>query len=57
MNEQILQQILTIRATAKVNMFDTHAVQRLAHEMKFYELVIYIEENRKAYAQFILTGN
>lgn len=37
-------------------MFDVTTVQRVAHEMDFYELVIYLEEHRKEYAHFILTG-
>lgn len=56
MNEKIKEQILTVRATGITNMFDVHAVQRIANEMNFYELVIFIEEHRKEYVQFILTG-
>ena len=37
-------------------MFDTIMVQRLANDMNYYELVIFIEEHRKEYVQFILTG-
>ena len=37
-------------------MFDVNAVQRLAYERDFYELVVYLEENRKEYVHFILTG-
>ena len=37
-------------------MFDVNMVQRLAYERDFYELVNYLEENRKEYVQFILTG-
>lgn len=37
-------------------MFDVNTVQRLAYERDFYELVVYLEENRKEYVQFILTG-
>ena len=56
MNEKIKEQILTIRATGKTNMFDVPMVQYLANEMHFYELVIYLEEPRKEYTHFILTG-
>ena len=56
MTEKIKEQILAIRATALTNMFDTIMVQRLANEMNFYELVIFIEEHRKEYVNFILTG-
>ena len=37
-------------------MFDLPMVQRLAYERDFYELVLYLEEHRKEYAHFILTG-
>ena len=48
--------ILAIRNTGLTNMFDVNAVQRLAYERDFYELVVYLEENRKEYVHFILTG-
>lgn len=56
MTEAIKDQILAIRNTALTNMFDVNAVQRLAYERDFYELVVYLEENRKEYVHFILTG-
>jgi hypothetical protein len=31
-------------------------VQRLAFDRNYYELVIFIEEHRKEYVHFILTG-
>lgn len=37
-------------------MFDVNMVQRLAYERDFYELVTYLEEHRKEYVRFILTG-
>ena len=37
-------------------MFDTNAVQVIADEMHFYELVVFIEEHKDKYARFILTG-
>lgn len=37
-------------------MLDVPMVQHIANEMYFYELVVYIEEYRKEYVQFILTG-
>jgi len=49
-------QILAVRATGKTNMFDTNAVQRIANDLGYYELVCFIEDDRKAYAAFILTG-
>ena len=56
MSDKVREQILAIRATGLTNMFDTIAVQRMAHDMNFYELVIFIEDNRKQYVNFILTG-
>lgn len=56
MNKKIKEQILSIRNTGLTNMFDIHHVQRIAHEMNFYELVIFIEEHRDEYAKFILHG-
>ena len=53
---KIKEQILAIRATGRTNMFDVSMVQYIAHEMQFYELVVYLEEHRKEYVQFILTG-
>ena len=56
MNETVFTQIMDIRDSGRVNMFDTPAVQRMAFEMGFYELVYFIEEDRAAYVRFILTG-
>ena len=56
MTDKVRKQILAIRDTGLTNMFDVVAVQRIASDMGFYELVVYLEENRKEYAHFILTG-
>lgn len=56
MNDKIKEQILTIRETGLANMFDIRAVQRIAYEMGFYELVDFLETDRKAYVDFILYG-
>ena len=56
MNKTIFSQIMDIRDSGRVNMFDIPAVQRMAFEMGFYELVCFIEEDRAAYVRFILTG-
>ncbi len=37
-------------------MFDILMVERIANDMGFYELVVYLEEHRKEYVHFILTG-
>ena len=56
MTDEIKRQILEIRASGLTNMFDVTMVQRIAFERNFYELVNYLEENRKGYVRFILTG-
>lgn len=56
MNEKVKEQILAVRAMGRTNMFDTNMVQVIANEMRFYELVIFIEEQREDYVNFILKG-
>ena len=56
MSETVKKQILDIRDTGLTNMFDVRTVQRIANDMEFYELVVYLEEHRREYAHFILTG-
>lgn len=57
MNDTIRKQIMAVRATGETNMLDTGMVQIVANRMGFYELVVYLEEHRKEYANFILTGS
>ena len=57
MTETVKEQILAIRETAETNMFDVRTVQVVANRRGFYELVIYLEEYRKEYVNFILTGS
>lgn len=56
MNEKIREQILAVRKTGCTNMFDVPAVQHIANEMRFYELVVFLEQHRGEYVHFILTG-
>lgn len=56
MNEKIFAQIMDIRESGRVNMFDVPGVQRMAFEMGFYELVCFIEEDCAAYIRLILTS-
>jgi len=56
MNQKIKEQILAVRDTGLTNMFDVRAVQKIAYEMDFYELVNFLEEDRKAYVNFIMHG-
>ena len=56
MSDKIREQILTIRDTGLTNMLDIPMVQRLAYEREFYELVCWIEDHKRAYWHFIMTG-
>lgn len=56
METTIKEQILAIQATGETNMLDTNMVQYIANREDYYELVVYIEEHKKDYLQFILTG-
>ena len=56
MTDKVKEQILAVRYTGLTNMFDIHAVQCIAFHMDFYELVTFLEEHRREYVQFILTG-
>ena len=56
MTQKIKEQILATRETGLTNMFDVNMVQRLAYERDFYELVNDLEEHRKEYVRFIMTG-
>lgn len=56
MTMKVYDQLLAVRDSGETNMFDTPAVQRLAYEKGFYELVCYIEDSQKQYAHFIMTG-
>lgn len=56
MTETIKNQILAIRDMGETNMFDTRTVQYIANRECFFELVLYLEDHRKEYTRFILTG-
>ena len=56
MDKVVREQIMAVRDTSETNMLDTRAVQRIANREGFYELVVYLEEHRREYANFILTG-
>jgi len=48
--------LLRIRDSAVTNMFDIRAVQRIAFENEWYDLVTFLEADRGAYALWILRG-
>ena len=56
MTEKVKKQILAVRETGRTNMFDVNMVQMITNEMEFYELVVFIEEHKSDYVQFILSG-
>ena len=49
MNETVKKQILAVRDTGLTNMFDINAVQRIAYDMDFFDLVCFLEEEKAAY--------
>lgn len=57
MSSAIKDQILAVRGTGLTNMFDVAAVQRIAYDMDFYDLVCWIEDHKKEYSRFILYGD
>ena len=56
MTDKAFRALMRIRESGATNMFDTNMVQRLAYDAGEYELVTYIEEHRKEYTHFIMTG-
>lgn len=56
MDAKVKEQILAIRDTGAVNMLDIKGVERLAYEMNCFDLVLFIEENKKKYINFIFFG-
>jgi len=54
--EKIREQILAIRDSGVTNMFDLNRVQYEANKLNFYELLVFIEENKDKYVNFIMTG-
>lgn len=55
--QTVRDQILKIRESGESNMLLVPAVQRIAFDLGYYELVVFIEDHRKAYVTFIMTGH
>lgn len=55
--EKVREQILAIRATGEVNMFDIPAVQAVANREGFHDLVLYLVDHKREYAGFVLHGD
>ena len=56
MTERIKEQIEAIRQSGETNMLDVKMVQWLANRDNYFELVIYLEEHRKEYLNYLFTG-
>lgn len=54
--DRIRQQILQIRNTGEVNMFDIENVKRLAYYYNYHDLIDYLTTGRAGYVNLILTG-
>jgi len=54
--DQLREEILAIRDCGCCNMLDVAAVQRAANDMGYFDLVIFIEEQKHSYANFIFYG-
>jgi hypothetical protein len=56
LTDKIKEQILDIRDSGKYNMFDIYGVQREAYNNDYFDLVMFIDEHKKEYLEFILYG-
>ena len=56
MTNKIREQIMAIRDSGETNMLDTRTVQWIANREGYYELVIYLEDKKREYWNFIMTG-
>ena len=54
--DRIRQQVLQIRNTGEVNMFDVENVTRLAYYYNCHDLIDYLTTDRASYVNLILTG-
>jgi len=54
--DTLFEEIMSVRSAGQCNMLDTTAVQRYAFDHDCYNLVIFLETDRKTYANFILRG-
>ena len=56
MDNKIKEQIISISKTGLTNMFDIKTVQVIADEMGYFELIIFLEDHKKEYLNFIIKG-
>ena len=55
MTETVKTQIEAIRRSGETNMLDVNMVQWIANRENYFELVIYLEEHRKEYVNYLFT--
>lgn len=53
---KVREQILKVRDSGRFNMFSVNEIQRYAFDSGYYELVNFLEDHRKEYVHFIMTG-
>lgn len=53
MTEKMKERVLVIQDTELTNMFDVNTVQRLAYEREIFDLVIWLENQRREYDRFL----
>lgn len=53
---KVREQILKVRDCGRFNMFSVNEIQRYAFDSGYYELVNFLEDHRKEYVHFIMTG-
>lgn len=56
MTNKVFEQIMHIRDEGRYNMFNITGVQQEASELGYNELVVFLEEHKDEYTEFILTG-
>lgn len=56
MTQEIINQILAIRKSGKVNMFDIAGVRKAAIRRGYSDLVIYLMQHKNEYCMYIMTG-
>lgn len=52
----VRRQLLEVRASGVCNMLSINEVQQYAFDSAYFELVNFIEDHRKEYVHFIMTG-
>ena len=54
---KVREQIRAVRATGETNMFDIPAVQAIANREGYHDLVLFLIDHKREYADFILHGD